>query len=79
MKRSALHDLHAKRGGCFTEVAGWEMVADYGDAEAEHLSVRTAAGLIDLSHRGKLRLAGRDRVSFLHGMITHDVKGLKEG
>jgi glycine cleavage system T protein len=79
MKRSALHDLHVRRGGRFAEVAGWEMVADYGDAEAEHRSVRTGAGLIDLSHRGKLRLTGRDRVSFLHGMITHDVKGLKEG
>jgi len=79
MKRSALHDLHIRGGGRFVEVAGWEMVADYGDTGAEHRSVRTGAGLIDLSHRGKLRLTGRDRVSFLHGMITHDVKGLKEG
>lgn len=79
MRRSALHGLHERLGGRFSEVAGWEVVADYGDAPGEHLSVRTAAGLIDLSPRGRLKLTGRDRVPFLHGMITNDVKGLKEG
>jgi glycine cleavage system T protein len=41
--------------------------------------VRTGTGLIDLSHRGKLKATGRDRAQFLHGMITNDVKGLQEG
>ncbi len=79
MKQSSLHGLQERLGGRFAEVSGWEVAVDYGDVTGEHLSVRTAAGLVDLSHRGKVRLTGRDRVQFLHGMVTNDVKGLREG
>jgi glycine cleavage system T protein len=45
----------------------------------EYDAVRNEVGLIDLSFRGKLQITGPDRVSFLQGMVTQDIKGIQEG
>lgn len=45
----------------------------------EHRIVRTSAGKIDLSSRAKIILGGKDRVRFLHGLTTSDIKALKVG
>jgi folate-binding protein YgfZ len=44
---------------------------------AQYNAVRTSAGLVDLSQRGKVRATGADHLSFLHSMISNDVTGLK--
>ena len=46
---------------------------------AEYHSLRNACGLLDLGGRGRLCLTGNDRVSFLHGQITQDIKSLSNG
>jgi folate-binding protein YgfZ len=74
-----LHEVHAALGGCFTDVSGAEAVADYGDALAEHAALRTTAGVLDLSFRGRLCLLGADRVRLLNGQVTNDVKALATG
>jgi folate-binding protein YgfZ len=51
----------------------------YGDALAEYQAVRSVAGVLDRSHAGKVEVFGRDRVSFLHGMLTNDLKTLVPG
>lgn len=42
-------------------------------------AVRHAAGLIDRSSQGKIVLSGRDRVSFLHALLTNDIAALRPG
>ena len=54
-------------------------MADYGDALAEHAALHETAGVLDLSFRSRLCLTGADRVRFLHGQITNDVKRLRPG
>lgn len=56
-----------------------EVVADYGDYPAEHAALHESAGVLDLSFRGRVCLTGADRVRFLHGQITNDVKKLRVG
>jgi folate-binding protein YgfZ len=56
-----------------------EIVADYGDSLAEYMALRQAAVVLDLSFRGRICLLGDDRVRFLHGQITNDVKRLRAG
>jgi glycine cleavage system aminomethyltransferase T len=46
---------------------------------AEHQALREAAGVLDLSFRGRICLTGADRVRFLHGQVTNDVKKLRAG
>jgi len=79
MKQSRLHDLHTKLGATFEEVAGWEMPAHYGKWVAEYQAVRQAVGLSDLSHRGKIRVTGDDRVKWLQGLISNDILPLQPG
>ena len=55
------------------------MVNDYGDWPAEHAALRESAGVLDLSFRSRLCLTGADRVRFLHGQVTNDVKKLRVG
>ncbi|MEO6308578.1 MAG: aminomethyltransferase family protein [Nitrospiraceae bacterium] len=79
MKHSPIHHLHAKLDATFEEVAGWEMPAHYGKWVEEYQAVRQAVGLSDLSHRGKIRVTGDDRVKWLQGLISNDILPLQLG
>ncbi|MEK6684403.1 MAG: aminomethyltransferase family protein [Nitrospirota bacterium] len=79
MTNSTLFEIQQASGAVFGPSGGREMARSYGDAVTEHRAVRKKAGLIDQSHRGKLRLTGRDRIDFLHGMVTNDIKKLTPG
>jgi len=79
MKHSPLHDLHTNLGATFEEVAGWEMPAHYGEWGSEYQAVRHTVGLSDLSHRGKIRVTGDDRVKWLQGLISNDILPLQPG
>jgi folate-binding protein YgfZ len=74
-----LHEFHHGLGARFAELNGAEVVADYGDWLAEHAALRETAGVIDLSFRSRICLTGADRVRFLHGQVTNDVKKLHPG
>jgi folate-binding protein YgfZ len=74
-----LHEFHSTLGGRFVDVKGVEAVADYGDALGEHAALTAKAGVLDLGFRGRLCLTGTDRVRFLHGQVTNDIKSLKTG
>ena len=56
-----------------------ELAAEFDGFEKEYESVRSRAGLIDLSFRGRLKVSGKDRVSFLHRLLSVDIKNLKSG
>ena len=79
MKHSRLHEHHAKLGANLEEVAGWEMPAHYGEWVTEYQAVRQAVGLSDLSHRGKIRVTGDDRVKWLQSLISNDILQLQPG
>ena len=74
-----LHEFHQGLNAGFAELNGMEIVADYGDWAVEYKALREAAAILDLSFRGRICLLGNDRVRFLHGQITNDVKKLSAG
>jgi folate-binding protein YgfZ len=76
---SKLREIQLAAGAVFASSDAPETVRSYGDPVMENSAVRNRAGLIDQSHRGKLRLKGKDRVDFLHGMTTNDIKKLTPG
>lgn len=76
-KQSLLTEFHRSHGAVFIEQDGW-LLPDYiSDPGAEYQSVRVAAGIFDLSHRALLQFTGSDRVSFLQGLLSNDVRVLK--
>jgi len=74
-----LHEFHHRLGARFAGLAGAEIVNDYGDWLAEHAALHQSAGVLDFSFRSRLCLTGADRVRFLHGQVTNDVKILHAG
>jgi len=74
-----LHEFHQPLGARFDELNGAEIVTDYGDTLAEYTALRETAGVLDLSFRSRLCLVGADRVRYLHGQITNEVKKLRTG
>lgn len=55
------------------------MPTDHGDVTAEYWAVRRGVGLIDRSDLGMLEVTGRDRATFLHAMLSQDIKALAPG
>ncbi|MDF0665926.1 MAG: aminomethyltransferase family protein [Nitrospira sp.] len=79
MRQSRIHQQHAQLGATFENITGWEIPAHYGDVAAEHRAVRRTVGIADLSHRGKLRVTGEDRVKWLQSVISNDILPLQPG
>src|ERR1700676_1623257 len=51
----------------------------YGDVRAEFQSLLSGCGLYDLSARAKIAVTGSDRVRWLNGMATNNVRHLSPG
>jgi aminomethyltransferase len=61
------------------DFGGWEMPQQYTSIRDEHLAVRKAAGLFDVSHMGRFRIGGAGAVDFVQRMVTNDVAPLVQG
>lgn len=59
--------------------AGWKMPVQYASIVEEHLATRRAAGLFDVSHMGRLVVAGPAAVEWLEGLLTRRVAGIEPG
>jgi glycine hydroxymethyltransferase len=79
LKRTALFDTHKNLGARMVPFGGWEMPVWYTSAREEHLAVRQAAGLFDVSHMGVLDARGPDACAFLDRIGTNDVSKLAVG
>ncbi|MGH7916970.1 MAG: glycine cleavage system aminomethyltransferase GcvT, partial [Candidatus Binataceae bacterium] len=79
-KRTPLFGLHLKLGARMTEFGGYEMPLNYpGGIIGEHLAVRSAAGLFDLSHMGEFELRGAGASPLLERALTNSATRLHEG
>ncbi|MGH7164275.1 MAG: glycine cleavage system aminomethyltransferase GcvT [Nitrospiraceae bacterium] len=79
MKRTPLFDGHVALGAKLVDFAGWEMPIQYSGVVDEYHGVRAAAGLFDVSHMGRIRVAGGGALAFLQGVTTADVGVLAVG
>lgn len=76
MTRTILSEHLAVRGACFGEYGGAETPADFGDPQAEFAALRSGCGVFDLGWRSKLVATGEDRVRWMNGMVTGNVRDL---
>lgn len=77
--RTALAAKLAASKGKMATYAGAETPASFGDIEREFGAITTGCGVYDLGWRAKIRATGEDRVRWLNGMVTNNVKDLKPG
>ncbi|HUR37114.1 MAG TPA: hypothetical protein VM009_04805, partial [Terriglobales bacterium] len=77
--RTALADKLALSGASLGVYAGAETAAHFGDVEREFAAITAACGIYDLGWRAKLKATGEDRVRWMNGMVTNNVKDLTPG
>ncbi len=58
--------------------AGWEMPIQYEGIRQEHVNVRTAAGMFDVSHMGEIETSGPEAERFLQRILSNDVSRIAE-
>jgi len=79
LKRTSLFAAHQQAGAKLIDFGGWEMPVQYTSITDEHLAVRTAAGIFDISHMGEVTVSGSGAVEFLNRTLTNDIRKLASG
>lgn len=78
IKRTPLYNLHKALGAKFTTFAGWEMPLEYSGMKDEHLAVRSAVGLFDISHLGQIEVSGPKALDAIQLLTTNDASRLAD-
>src|SRR5260370_38926102 len=71
--KTPLYKRHVALGGRMVDFGGWGLPQQYTSIRDEHLAVRHAAGLFDVSHMGRFRLVGDGAFEFLQHLVTNDL------
>jgi aminomethyltransferase len=77
--RTPLFEEHVRLGAHLVPFGGWEMPLQYSSIKEEHLAVRQAAGLFDLSHMGEVVVRGPDAQPAVQRLVTNDIARLRPG
>jgi glycine cleavage system T protein (aminomethyltransferase) len=78
LKRTPLYEAHVSIGARMVEFAGWEMPVQYTGHVQEHMAVRHAAGLFDVSHMGEFEIRGADALALVQLVTTNDASKLED-
>jgi aminomethyltransferase len=79
LRHTPLFDIHCRAGAKMVGFGGWEMPVEYSGIVAEHLAVRTACGLFDVSHMGQFEVEGPGSLRFLQRVTCNNVAKLSDG
>ena len=79
LQKTPLHGRHVAMGAKMVPFGGWEMPLQYAGISEEHLAVRQAAGLFDVSHMGEIEIAGRDALAAVQRISSNDAARLEIG
>ena len=75
--RTPLNGWHRANGAKMVDFGGWDMPVQYKTGIlAEHLATRKFGGLFDVSHMGRFRIKGQDRIAFLQHVLSNNVEAL---
>lgn len=78
LKRTPLYQAHVSIGARMIDFVGWEMPVQYTGSVQEHMAVREAAGLFDVSHMGEIEVTGRGALDLVQKLTTNDVSKLAD-
>jgi aminomethyltransferase len=76
--RTPLYDWHRAHGGQMVEFGGWDLPVRFTTIQDEHHTVRTAAGLFDISHMGRLSFAGPGTLDLIQKVFTNNAATMKD-
>src|SRR6201994_1758552 len=71
--------MHRRMGAKMVDFGGWDMPVEYSGLIAEHVAVRTAVGLFDVSHMGEIQFRGPSSLEAVQKITMNDASRLKDG
>jgi aminomethyltransferase len=79
-RKTPLFDCHEAYKGTIVPFADYLLPIQYPTGIiAEHIAVRTAAGLFDVSHMGEIVVSGKDALQYLNYLLTNDFTSMVDG
>jgi len=78
-RRTVLYERHRAAGAKLVEFAGWEMPVQYAGVREEHMAVREACGIFDVSHMGEIETSGPGALALLQRLLSNDVAAIPVG
>ncbi len=79
MAETPLRAAHEALGARFTDFGGWDMPLQYEGVVAEHMAVREAVGVFDVTHLGRFRLSGAGATEALRTELCNDIAKVTPG
>jgi aminomethyltransferase len=79
LRQTPLHARHLEAGAKTADFGGWDMPTEYEGVLAEHHAVRTAVGVFDVSHMGKVRVHGAGAKDALNAVLANDLDRIEDG
>jgi aminomethyltransferase len=79
LRKTALNSTHRRLGAKMVDFGGWDMPVEYSGLTAEHMAVRTAVGLFDVSHMGDIQLRGPSSLAAVQRISMNDASKLAIG
>jgi aminomethyltransferase len=83
LKKTALNAVHRGLKAKMVDFGGWDMPVEYpangGGLMAEHLAVRNAVGLFDVSHMGEIQFRGPGALEAVQYITMNDASKLADG
>jgi aminomethyltransferase len=78
-RRTPLYEAHLAAGARMVPFAGWQMPVSYEGVRPEHLAVRSACGVFDVSHMGQIATRGPGALDLLQRLLSNDVASIDVG
>jgi aminomethyltransferase len=79
LRKTALYGVHRQLGAKMVDFGGWDMPVEYSGITAEHMAVRTAVGLFDVSHMGDIQFRGPGSLAAIQALSMNDASKLANG
>ena len=79
LRKTALNATHRTCKAKMVDFGGWDMPVEYSGLIAEHMAVRTAVGLFDVSHMGCIQFRGPGSLAAVNQLCMNDAAKLAIG
>lgn len=79
MQRTPLFERHARLGARMIDFGGWELPVRYTSEKDEHMAVRTAVGIFDVSHMGEIFIEGPGALDAVQRLFSNDATSIANG
>ena len=79
LRQTSLNAMHRRMGAKMVDFGGWDMPVEYSGLIAEHMAVRTAVGVFDVSHMGDIQLRGPEALKAVQHVSMNDAAKLQTG